>query len=429
MKVSQKIWLSFGLIAMISAILSTINIVDSKEVIHQVELAEQVSLKCSTLAYEIKIDVVQVQQWLQDISSTRGLPGFDDGFNVAEKYAKDLDKNLNMLEQLYKNGGHLEAKVNIDSVREGFATFYTMGKVMAQAYIDGGPDKGNPLMAGFDAHVETIFSSIDKLVEFNESLKHNNIKKIHDAANNTSTMAFTSLIVTFCFVIFFAFTLSRSITTPLNLVALGIHNMVDQITQRNKKELEGVARSVREITDVIKEISEGSSRTATATQSAVRIANSVSSEIHNLSSQAEEINGTLLEISAIASKTDLIALNATIEAASAGEAGKSFAVVASEVKSLSEKISLAANNINKKNKGIQDELRKNSKDVSHVAEENQHIEESTSQLASAIEELSITSDNINSSVSQVSIDTGDVVEQLRQSSAELRKFIHGKKSI
>lgn len=201
--------------------------------------------------------------------------------------------------------------------------------------------------------------------------------------------------------------------------------LVDQAAQRNQEELESVAKSVEEITDVIKEISESSTKTASTTMEAVRIATSVSSEISALSDQAEEINETLQDISSIASKTDLIALNATIEAASAGEAGKSFAVVAGEVKSLAEKISVAAENINQKMRNIQLSLKEKAKDVSSVATENQQIEESTSQLASAIEELSITSDNINTSVSQVSNNTADVIDQLRQSSTDLKVFING----
>ena len=49
---------------------------------------------------ELQKDVIQVQQWLTDVSATRAYEGFDDGFNIAKDY---FDKGNSLLDKMVLN--------------------------------------------------------------------------------------------------------------------------------------------------------------------------------------------------------------------------------------------------------------------------------------------------------------------------------------
>lgn len=71
-----------------------------------------------------------------------------------------------------------------------------------------------------------------------------------------------------------------------------------------------------------------------------------------------EITKITQMITAIASKTNLLSLNAAIEAARAGEAGKSFAVVAEEIKNLAQRSQNSAKEIGNLIEAIDEETKK-----------------------------------------------------------------------
>ncbi len=108
----------------------------------------------------IKFHVEQVQQWLTDISATRGLNGLDDGFDKAKENADAFKHEISELILLDPDN-----KTKFEALIPTFNGYYEIGKKMAQAYIKHGAIGGNKMMAHFDKIAEKIAVEIDELLK------------------------------------------------------------------------------------------------------------------------------------------------------------------------------------------------------------------------------------------------------------------------
>ncbi|PSU31283.1 methyl-accepting chemotaxis protein [Photobacterium lutimaris] len=119
------------------------------------------------------------------------------------------------------------------------------------------------------------------------------------------------------------------------------------------------------------------------------------SVIHELESNAQNINQILSTIQGIAEQTNLLALNAAIEAARAGEQGRGFAVVADEVRVLSQRTHDSTEEI----RSMIEALQKNTRQAvdsmqasTNLADESvgfaEAASDSLSQITQAISEIS-----------------------------------------
>jgi methyl-accepting chemotaxis protein len=153
------------------------------------------------------------------------------------------------------------------------------------------------------------------------------------------------------------------------------------------------------------------------------------------STQIGEIVGLIEDV---ADQTNLLALNAAIEAARAGEAGRGFAVVADEVKSLSSKTSSSTQQIGTIIKTIQGDIREAMKSIEEAKGRVEHgivnsnrasdqistiltfASESADMIisiANATEEQSATTNDISDKIHQVSNTANDVQSEMETSVA------------
>ena len=189
---------------------------------------------------------------------------------------------------------------------------------------------------------------------------------------------------------------------------------VDRAAQDASGNVSTVASAAEELSASIQEIGSQVSASTQVASEAKEKAFATSQRVQGLVHAADRIGEVITLISDIAEQTNLLALNATIEAARAGEAGKGFAVVASEVKSLANETAKATEEISKQVEDIQNATKESDTAIQEILEVINRIDEISSTVATAVEEQGAATNEISRNVQQASQGTNQVTHNISE---------------
>lgn len=332
-------------------------------------------------AHQLKLAVVQVQQWLTDISATRALDGLNDGFDEAEKNAALFRSTIVDLQQI--DPAHSEEYAAMLPV---FEKYYAAGKRMAEAYIARGPEGGNKTMAIFDTAAENMANQVDPFLERAQNDARNILNSQNSQISQTTIVITVTSIIFFVLLSIFIYTILRTsnqimrVNQELTSISEGIigGDLVDIEGKDEMHKLADSANSMRiqlckliiKVLETVESLQESVKRMTDITSNATKNMSSQQSTIVEVYESIREMSGTIAEISDSAQITtgsvEKVSNNAVDAANEVDESVQSIASVSNEMEASSETIAT---------------LKKQSEDIGSILEVIRGIAEQTNLLA------------------------------------------------
>lgn len=242
---------------------------------------------------------------------------------------------------------------------------------------------------------------------------------------------------------------SANQSQEIEKTAITITNMVDAVHHiaNSTNEAFAKARNASQVASAGEVVANDAIVQMEAINQSVSLSAEVVDKLGNSSRQISEI---ITVISGIAEQTNLLALNAAIEAARAGEQGRGFAVVASEVRKLAEQSQVAAYKIAEIIQEIQEETYtvihtmkagtqetakgisiikqtgKNFKDIVSVVEELEHqiqiISNATGRVSTSGEQIMNSVDTIKNLAISTAANTQTISAAAEEQSASMQEI-------
>ncbi len=387
----------FGAILIIVAVLLPVSIgINWYYGSRSMQLAEQTRTESSVFAVKAKdmqMAVIQVQQYLSDISATRGAKGYDDGFAKAKAQAEAFTALLNDFQKMFSREKDSKHQAAAEKVKNDFAAYYEMGKRMADVYIKDGPDEGNKLMEKFDPLAEQIAKAIEMLTDDQVRDLNSNMAEISSSIHQSRTINLLMGAVILVIMLAMSYVITSGIRKNVVKIsgfvdAMAKGDFVSSLTIESGDELGQIAQQLtvmkEHVRNTLKEIIGGNEMLTTSSLELSTISKQMSTGAEQTSSRSNTVATAAQEMSAnmssVAAATEQASTNVSMVASATDE----MTATINEISQNTEKTRAISEQAVVKSKSASqkiDDLGRAALEVGKVTETITEISEQTNLLA------------------------------------------------
>ncbi len=303
-KIAPRLYLSFGLLTLVLLLGSFLQIIELREINSASEKLANNDFAQYQAIEKITLGIVQVQQWLTDISATRARDGLDDGFKQAQHFAETVKANIQQMQR--QDPTNLEQYLEF---QKRFNAYYQTGQTMAKTYIEHGASAGNKFMGNFDKASEQLQGAFKPI----RARVHDSLRKDLEAEQHAiSTISLFTIVassIIFSLLLLTAYMIRtmlkrlRIIQNAMSQISEGNANLEAKIPVESEDEVAVIASAFNQIMDklsqMVKQIVNVSEQLAVSSQQArvitVNTSNSLATQASSVKNLADNI-GNMSEL-------------------------------------------------------------------------------------------------------------------------------------
>ena len=310
------------------------------------EKAQAESVAFALKAKDMQIAVIQVQQYLTDISATRGEEGFNDGFNKAKNYADEFKKLSEEFLKIYTFENDQYSAAKLEKLNKDFDAFYETGKEMAETYISKGPAEGNKMMGKFDPFAQAIEDDISSFLNNQMDNLTKNMNSISSTADRSRDVSLILGIIICLSLLTSVYLVTHGIKKNIKAISIFTDTMakgdfISSLEVKNQDEIGQIAGQLNgmklQTSNVLRDINNGISTLSTSSNNLSKISGKLkegaenNSELtNNVSRQTENMSENM---NSVAAASEQVSTNINMVASSAEEMSATISEIAKNTES------------------------------------------------------------------------------------------------